>query len=753
VIDSVGPFSVKTDRLLTFAIVTHDSTDADTTHRVFLTADNLPENAVFTDNNDNTGTFEFTPVPGQEGVDTITFYATDNGSPQLTASLDVEVTIVGVNVPPVLSEIGPQTVTEGEILEVVITATDPEGTIPAILADGMPNNSSIVDSGNGTAVFTFTPNYVQSGLHSVTLKAYDGIDIDKEVVLIQVYEAGNQVPEFTLIPSPQVVEGEILEDVIMAADPDSTPVEIFIDTSFYTIESFELVDSGNGVASFTVAPTYVQAGLWDVWLVVSDGELTDTAVMTIDVVDAGNQLPVLNEITDKSILEGETLEFTITASDPDLTTPVLSAGNLPGDALFYDYQIGEGVFNWTPDATEHGDYEVMFYAIDADSAELVDSQAVTITVIDSNYTPNVYPDPIYQPSYVDEGDTMFYVVKGTDPDGDFPILGARMSTGEIGDPLESNMSFYDSANGHGVLTFVPDYTQGNNNPTKYYLVFYVIDAMDGTKMNEYTGVTLNVYQKNAVPTISFEAGTGPFSITEGSSLAFNVLAEDADGTPTITVENLPTNASVNGDADSVYFEFNPDYTQSGQYTVRFIVTDDVMAADSQEIEINVTDAGNQKVVFTSGPGEQVDAAVNIPREIEVVAFDPEGETITLNATPVVNGATFTNNGDGTGLYSFTPTSTQLDSVYVVTFIAQDPSMTADTLETNLRVVVLMRGDADANHQYTMNDIVYLISYIFRGGSEPTLLEAADVDDSGEVNVSDVAYLVNYLYNSGPKPPQ
>jgi hypothetical protein len=69
------------------------------------------------------------------------------------------------------------------------------------------------------------------------------------------------------------------------------------------------------------------------------------------------------------------------------------------------------------------------------------------------------------------------------------------------------------------------------------------------------------------------------------------------------------------------------------------------------------------------------------------------------------------------------------------------------------VQTFMRGDADANDQYTMNDIVYLANFMFRGGPAPIPLDAGDVDMSGTIGVSDIAYLVNFLYKSGPRPPQ
>jgi hypothetical protein len=71
-------------------------------------------------------------------VDTVTFLATDQGNPQLTASMQVEITVVGVNTPPVLDPIGPQTILEGDLLTINLSASDPDGTTGARLYYGGP---------------------------------------------------------------------------------------------------------------------------------------------------------------------------------------------------------------------------------------------------------------------------------------------------------------------------------------------------------------------------------------------------------------------------------------------------------------------------------------------------------------------------------------------------------------------------------------------------------------------------------------
>lgn len=63
-----------------------------------------------------------------------------------------------------------------------------------------------------------------------------------------------------------------------------------------------------------------------------------------------------------------------------------------------------------------------------------------------------------------------------------------------------------------------------------------------------------------------------------------------------------------------------------------------------------------------------------------------------------------------------------------------------------------RGDADAGGAINVNDLTYLVNYLFKSGPEPPCPEEGDVDASTTTNVSDLTYLVNYLFKSGPPPP-
>jgi hypothetical protein len=61
------------------------------------------------------------------------------------------------------------------------------------------------------------------------------------------------------------------------------------------------------------------------------------------------------------------------------------------------------------------------------------------------------------------------------------------------------------------------------------------------------------------------------------------------------------------------------------------------------------------------------------------------------------------------------------------------------------------GDANGDGLVSAADLVFLLNYLFQGGPEPCIWEAADPDSSGEVNAADIVWLLNYLFLHGPAP--
>jgi len=61
------------------------------------------------------------------------------------------------------------------------------------------------------------------------------------------------------------------------------------------------------------------------------------------------------------------------------------------------------------------------------------------------------------------------------------------------------------------------------------------------------------------------------------------------------------------------------------------------------------------------------------------------------------------------------------------------------------------GDADASGEVDIDDVVYLIAYIFAGGPAPAPIESGDTDCSGGVDIDDVVYLISYIFGGGNSP--
>jgi hypothetical protein len=84
--------------------------------------------------------------------------------------------------------------------------------------------------------------------------------------------------------------------------------------------------------------------------------------------------PVLTPIGNKSVKEGQTLTFTISATDADSSTITYLANNLPAGA-----ELNGDTFTWMPWYSQAGNYQVTFRASDG---QLEDYETITIVVDD-----------------------------------------------------------------------------------------------------------------------------------------------------------------------------------------------------------------------------------------------------------------------------------------------------------------------------------------------------------------------------------
>jgi len=91
------------------------------------------------------------------------------------------------DMPPVLQFIPDKSRAEGEQLSFLLEASDPNGTVPALLASGLPAGASFIDNGDGSAIFDWTPQTGQAGTYTLVFRASDGRLEDQQSMTITIH--------------------------------------------------------------------------------------------------------------------------------------------------------------------------------------------------------------------------------------------------------------------------------------------------------------------------------------------------------------------------------------------------------------------------------------------------------------------------------------------------------------------------------------------------------------------------------------
>ncbi|MCK4502550.1 MAG: putative Ig domain-containing protein, partial [Desulfuromonadales bacterium] len=142
-------------------------------------------------------------------------------------------------------------------------------------------------------------------------------------------------------------------------------------------------------------------------------------------VSSENNPPALAAIGNKSVLEGVSLNFTISATDADGDSLTYNVASLPDGAGF---NSATGAFSWTPASTQANTYSITFSVSDGtDTAS--ETIQITVTDVAVNHAPVL---AAIGNKSVDEGDTQSISITASDADGDnLSYLFTGMPTGAV----------------------------------------------------------------------------------------------------------------------------------------------------------------------------------------------------------------------------------------------------------------------------------------------------------------------------------
>jgi hypothetical protein len=374
-------------------------------------------------------------------------------------------------------------------------------------------------------------------------------------------------------------------------------------------ENAVFVDSGNGAGSFVFTPSFVQAGLYNVTFIASDGSLADSEVVQITVTEFGNNAPELDSIGPQSVVEGDILEFRIHAIDLDADSIILSAQDIPANAVFVDSGNGSGSFLFTPDFTQSGIYPVTFIASDG---ALADTEVVDITVTEfGNHAPVL--DSI-GPKNVMENDTLIFRIHASDIDADSIILDT------VNAP--ANVVFVDSGNGAGAFTFTPTYDQAG-----IYDVTIIASDVGGLADSEVVSITVDDVNRAPVA----DAGDDQSGLEANTLVTLDGSGSyDPDGDSIGYSWTQVAGPAVSlSDSSSVQPTFTP--TIRGIYVFELIVDDGSLNSPPDSVTVSVD---NQTPIADAGPdqlGVEDSTLVTLDGSS---SYDPDGDSITYQWTQI-----------------------------------------------------------------------------------------------------------------------
>jgi len=610
----------------------------------------------------------YTPTLNFNGTAVFTYVVTDGALP---VRARITITVNPVNDPPAAVD-DTATTEEDVLVNIAVLTNDTDVDNPSaqwsVTAVGAATSGAVTRP-NATTV-RYTPNLNFHGADAFTYTMSDG--------------SGATATAWVTVTVTPVNDGPVAEDDI-AGTPLNTPRLIAVLTNDTDVDGDSLLLDSVGTptsGSATIqgnqvlyTPTTGFDGLATFTYTVSDGDLSDEGLVTVDV-GAPNQAPTA------------TGDITTTLEDTPVDIPVLDNDEDPdGDPLFIVAVGGAGravIFNalirYTPAPNFYGSESFTYTMGDG---LLTDTAWVTVTVESVNDAPVARAD-----GYNTDADTPLSVAAPGVLANDTDVEGAPLSASLVGDVA------------HGALTLRPDgsfvYT-----PTVGFTGqdTFTYRAYDGADYSNVATVIIGI--DNDPPVAEADAA----ETDEDTPVDIPVLDNDTDpdGDPLFV-------AAVGGEGRTVIVgalvRYTPAENFHGVESFTYTMSDGLFT-DTAWVTVTVTPVNDAPVAVDDTLG----TPAGVPREIAVLANDTDVDsavlTLTSVGTPTSGSATIQNNrvlytpGSGTAVFTYTVSDGDLSDTgwVMVTVGVQNHAPVAgdDTATTAVDTpvdIAVLTNDAD-----------------------------------------------------------
>ena len=571
----------------------------------------------------------------------------DDGSFTVSIAVTITVTDVDENRAPVFAlENTTRTVAEnaaaGVNINPSVAATDADNDSLTYTLSGTDASSFNIEA-YGQLKTKAALDYEIKDTYTVTVTVSDGSLTDSITVTINITDVNEAAPVFTdgstttRSVAENTASGVDINTPVAAKDTDSR------DTLTYTISgpdaaAFE-VDSTSGQLRTRAALDYETQESYTVTITVSDGSLTDTITVTINVSNVNEAAPVFDDgsRTTRSVAEntasGVDIDTPVAAKDPDRSTTLIYT--LSGtDAAAFEVDSTSGQLR-TRAALDYETQESYTVTITVSDGSLTDTITVTISVTDVPEVP-ANRAPVFTAGISTTRSIAENTVAGVD------IGPLVVATDADNDSLTYTLSGTDAAAFDIIRTTGQLKTKAALDYETQTVYTVTVAVSDGS-LTDGISVRINVTDigeapTNIAPAFSDGASTTrsvPENTASGVDIRVPVAATDADSGDTLTYTL--------GGTDATSFDIEPmsgqlktkaalDYETQTTYTVMATVSDGSLEAQIR-VTINVSNVNDVAPTFTEGSTttrlveENTSPGVNIGSPLAATDAD-SGTTLT-----------------------------------------------------------------------------------------------------------------------------